>query len=525
MPVTVADVLAMPAVRKARPVVLAGADALGNDVRWVHTTELPDIGPLLRGGDLVMTTGIALPGAEQALAAFADSLWESEAAGLVIELGRRWTDVPAPLVSACERAGLPLVALRREVRFAAVAQSVGERIVDDQLTRLREAQHVHEVFTDLSVAEAGPQEILDAVASLAGTTVVLESNQHRVLDYRPGPRDVETFLDDWGRRSRAVQLTRRTQWDESNGWLVTQVGRPERGWGRLVIECADGATERVVAVAERGAAALALHRLNDRQRDSQLRRLHHELLVGLLTGTDRDELRRRCELAGFVVERRLLVGLAFRTASPAAHDEVVAATLHAASVAKAPALVAVIDDDVHVLLSISPRADADRTTDAVALAVARRHDVVAAGGTPVDDLGRADRTVREAQQVLRAVRRRPEHPRVHRLEDVHVRGLLALLRDDDRLTAFAERELARLRAADTADRRLEGAVRALLDHPGSKAAAAAGLKVSRPVFYDRVAQAASAMGVDLEDPEVRTSLHLALMVDEIVTAPLPPVAG
>ena len=335
MAVTVADVLAMPIVRRAHPLVVAGATSLDRAVRWVHTTELPDIAPLLRGGELLLTTGIALPGNEVALAAFADSLRESGAAGLAIELGRRWEAVPPPLVAACERLGLPLVALRREVRFATVAQDVGERILDEQLGRLREAHHVHEVFTELGVAEAGPQTILDVVASLVGGTVVLESQRHLVLDYRPGPRGVEAFLDDWERRSSEVHLSSRTQWDESNGWLVTQVGRAERGWGRLVIECSEAATERVVAVAERAAAALALHLLNDRQRDSQLRRLHHELLIGLLAGTHRDELRRRCELAGFPVARRRFVGLALRAHSQAAHDEVVAATLHAAVLAQA----------------------------------------------------------------------------------------------------------------------------------------------------------------------------------------------
>ena len=57
---TVADVLQMPSVRGADPEVLAGARQLERQVRWVHTTELADIGPLLRGGDLVLTTGIAL---------------------------------------------------------------------------------------------------------------------------------------------------------------------------------------------------------------------------------------------------------------------------------------------------------------------------------------------------------------------------------------------------------------------------------------------------------------------------------
>ncbi len=86
---TVRDALAVPALRNAGPLVLAGAAGLGRQVRWVHTTELVDIAPLLRGGDLVLSTGIALPDSPEDLAAFAGSLDQSEAAGLVIELGRR----------------------------------------------------------------------------------------------------------------------------------------------------------------------------------------------------------------------------------------------------------------------------------------------------------------------------------------------------------------------------------------------------------------------------------------------------
>ena len=57
---TLAEVLALPVVRSADPLVLAAADRLDRPVEWVHVTELADIGPLLRGGDLVLTTGIAL---------------------------------------------------------------------------------------------------------------------------------------------------------------------------------------------------------------------------------------------------------------------------------------------------------------------------------------------------------------------------------------------------------------------------------------------------------------------------------
>ena len=64
------------------PEVVAGHEGLGRPVRWVHTTELPDIAELLREGDLVLTTGIALPSAEAGLVEFATSLVESGEFGL-----------------------------------------------------------------------------------------------------------------------------------------------------------------------------------------------------------------------------------------------------------------------------------------------------------------------------------------------------------------------------------------------------------------------------------------------------------
>lgn len=361
MSVTVADVLRMPAVRNGSPEVLADGHGLDRPVRWVHSTELADIAGLLREGDLVLTTGIALPGTDEGLGGFAASLAESGAAGLFVELGRRWDEVPAALIGACAEAGLPLVALRREVRFAHVAQTVGERIVEAQVAELRESQRVHDTFTALSVAEAGPREILAAVAALAAATAVLESAEHRVLDYIAGPGDSAAFLDDWQRRSLTVRPQARSEWDDGNGWLVTRIGRMERGWGRLVIECPVPPAQRLLVVAERGAAALAMHMLYDRQRVSRDRQLHHELLVALLADPLAPGVGERCRLAGLPTVNRQFVGLAVRDLPGETHrphgsrDELLAAVVHAAVTRKVTALIAGVGDAVRVLLSVPRR--------------------------------------------------------------------------------------------------------------------------------------------------------------------------
>jgi hypothetical protein len=134
MPLTVREVLDLDVVRRGSPLVVAGAARLDVPVRWVHAAELTDIGRLLRGGELVLSTGIAMPEPAAELAAYVDSLAKVGVAGLVVELGRRYaTALPPALVTAAEERSLPLIELRREVAFIEITEAVHARIIDELL--------------------------------------------------------------------------------------------------------------------------------------------------------------------------------------------------------------------------------------------------------------------------------------------------------------------------------------------------------------------------------------------------------
>src|SRR5205823_6270941 len=148
-----------------RPELVAGRTGLEQRVRWVHVAEVADIGHLLQGGELVLTTGIALPEDAASLTRYVDELAGAGAAGLVVELVRRWNDVlPAALRTAADRRGLPLITLARETKFVSVTEAVIALIRDAQLAELRAAEQVHETFTALTVAGAEPAEVLRQVA-------------------------------------------------------------------------------------------------------------------------------------------------------------------------------------------------------------------------------------------------------------------------------------------------------------------------------------------------------------------------
>jgi sugar diacid utilization regulator len=134
MPLTLREVLDLDEVRRGAPHVVAGPARLDVPVRWVHALELTDVGRLLRGGELVLSTGIALPESPSGLADYVASLAHVGIAGLAVELGRRYKDaLPPALVTEAEARSVPLIELRREVAFIEITEAVHTRIIDELL--------------------------------------------------------------------------------------------------------------------------------------------------------------------------------------------------------------------------------------------------------------------------------------------------------------------------------------------------------------------------------------------------------
>src|ERR1700761_2679278 len=134
MPFTLRQVLDLDVVRRGDPHVVAGSARLDVPVRWGHALELTDVGRLLRGGELVLSTGIALPEPAADLADYVASLARVGVTGLAVELGRRYTRaLPPALVAAAEARSVPLVELRREVAFIEITEAVHARIIDELL--------------------------------------------------------------------------------------------------------------------------------------------------------------------------------------------------------------------------------------------------------------------------------------------------------------------------------------------------------------------------------------------------------
>jgi sugar diacid utilization regulator len=414
MPLTLREVLGLDVVRRGQPQVVAAADRLDTPVRWVHAIELSDAGRLLRGGELVLSTGIALPDSGAGLEAYVAELAEAGVCGLAIELGRRYAAaLPGALVTAAQARGVPLIAFGREVPFVEITEAVHARIIDALLI-------------------------------------------------------------------------------------------------------------------ERAATTLALGRLLTRQAESLERQAHRTLISALIERGDADpaETEARARAMGVPVTGRQLIAAVVRipdpdpgpaAATPAAVLDVAEAVASTCRDAHVPALAGALDDvRAGALLSLPPHADADETLRALAARLTVRLGDSAAsviGAGPVTHSLRAVRQAfLEAREVADVAIRHADGRPYYRLPDLRLHGLLHLLREDLRLREFAERELGPLAAYDTAHgTSLVADLAVYLEAGGNKALAAARAHLARPTFYQRLRHIERVLGVSLDEPESRASLHVALL--------------
>ena len=539
----------MEACRRGRPLVVAGADRLDVPVRWVHAIELTDVAQLLRGGELVLSTGIALPDDERLLAAYITELAGIGVAGLAVELGRRYAgSLPPALITAARQAGLPLIAFEHEVAFIEITEAVHARIIDAQLDELRVSERLHEMFTELSVAGASAEEVVRQAAALAGRPVILADLSHRVLAFSPGGGDPGQLLSGFAARSRSVRLSGRTAYDEASGWLVTPVGARGEDWGRVILVCSVPPSPTDTVLIERAATTLALGRLLTRHRESLERQAHRTLISGIISQAHADpaEAAVRSRALGVPVDGRQLIAMVLRfrdrmasgPGSPRgigpggprgmdpggllgmpAHARVLDLADAAAAACRAeriPSLVGTLDDDrAGAMLSLGPRVEPDDVLTRLATRIRDRAGVdpdllVIGVGATAGSIRDVRRSFLEASQVADVAASRLDSAAApfYRLPDLRLRGLLHLLRDDPRLQTFVERELGALLAADSG---LVDVLAAYLAAGGNKAEAAKASHLARPTFYERLRRIERILGTDLSSAESRTSLHVALL--------------
>ena len=201
-PVTLGSVLGLPEVIAGRPEIIAGAEDLERLVRWTHVLESPKVQEHLRGGEIVLSTGVGWSELD-CFERYVSDLRSVDATALILELGTFLRKAPDQLVEACRRLGFPLVILHAPVAFIAITEAIHRSLLAAQTMQLQAKQRVTEHFAELMRSGATLQTVLDHAAAMLQAPLVVEDPSFNLVFFSETPLLTTQHFARWQTRSRA----------------------------------------------------------------------------------------------------------------------------------------------------------------------------------------------------------------------------------------------------------------------------------------------------------------------------------
>jgi PucR family transcriptional regulator, purine catabolism regulatory protein len=530
--VTVWTLLHLPSWQRGEPEILAGDDpALDRPVRWVHAGDMPNVTTLLKGRELLLTTGMGMDKSPSGLRRLVDDLSNGSVAGLVIELGAVFDSLPPELIEQARQRNLPLIALHHELPFTQVTEAAHQAIMSHQLELMEQGNEFHRRFTELMLNGAGVAQILGALSDAIGNPVVLENARTGAISHVSHGSSDSIVLASWDSFRRGAHI----EFETIRQAIPMGTGEV---WGTLTVLGLDSPLAELDAVATDRAVGLLALALRQHRAETVLALRERGDFLERVIARDIDDAEASLRLAAMGFPERmgsvLTIAISHASSANPLVGEEAAWALVWRDVRKTvgqrghPMVVGARGDGGLTVALVSIEGSTSRTAEAEFVAetierfATQRFGVA---GLAVIAVGRVARTwdevrrsLTEAEETALAAAHGPKRP-WHDAARADIDRLLWSIRDQSPLRSFVRTSLDPLIEHDRAHgTQLIETLRVYCDNPGHKSEAARQLHVERQTLYYRLARIESLLSLDLSDGATMFALHLALRARDYIRA-------
>lgn len=486
---------------------------------------------LLKGGELLLTTGMGITDNPDAQEKFVVGLAQRGVVAIAIELGMAVPVVPQVLSAACERLGLCLIAFHREVRFVEITEAVHRQLLGEIDERNRRGDSLHSHFTTLLLKGAQAPDLLAELAQFTRNPVILEGEPGTVAYHVPFESGAAAVLGAWDCFVRG---------DESAPATLEQLIPLGGGAARrLVVFELDSPLHAADATAiERAIDLVGIALMRDREADRLGLRQRGDFLSELQAGSEFSEstLAARAAELGFEGESRALLPVAIGvghgfSSQPGerAWDQFCREISRDLRGHRLPYLSGTSNQGhmLSLVLGVDGEKGRGRLADLIAEILRRAVDrqfapetaltvCVGSVGSDWREIGVNLATTVAALPAAAGVPPR----RWHDVTVADVDRLLWGLREQGELRAFVQKQLGRLIEQDRGGRtEWLTTLIAYCECGGNKTEAAKLLHIERRSLYHRLSRIEETLGVDLADGSTIFGLHLALRASRYVSVP------
>jgi purine catabolism regulator len=156
-----------------RAEVIATPKALDRIVRWVHIMEITNVGHLLDGHELILTTGIGWKDEEEVSLDFLRQLIELNAAGLCVELGAYAKQPSERMKQLALASDFPLIFFHEEVRYIDITRDLHTFFINRHHQMIASLDRLTNRFNRMLLSGLGSLPLLKLLHENTGKLVAL----------------------------------------------------------------------------------------------------------------------------------------------------------------------------------------------------------------------------------------------------------------------------------------------------------------------------------------------------------------
>ena len=540
--ITVEDVrkLALPIGTQ----VAAGDGLLERQVTWT-TVIFPEDGmsaKAMQENEMILVAARSGNGKADALDVdIVRWAWEVRASAVVL------SDAPSSTAIAEAKAyGLPILTLPNGSRIRLIEKAVVSLLVDRKGQLERRGTQIYRQLTQISPRNEGMDELINAMARLTDKAVVVQDKRLRFLNTIVQPRlvdrwdDIEHFLRKLDNLPVEIQDRHRISEIDTPvlmqslptpglARLVSPIVTSEVGRGYLSIIGQDSDLDDIDSlVAEHGAAACALEMAKAKAISETEKRLRGSFLDRLLIGdvSQQEAIRQGERFNHDLTRHHIALVLAWQegdTTTPSTRRlETLVNSITQSLQADALIWQREREQEVlvfHATIPTDPIDHSLKLANTITSEIHRQypgHKIAIGLGQVARDINAWRNSYRDADQALElALRLHTETPLY--IGDLGVYQLILGLKDRDKLLAFCEETLGPLLEYDMRQHAdLVKTLEAFFNCHGNLSQTAESLIVHRNTLLYRMNRINEIAAIDLNRPETRLALHLALTIRRLL---------
>ncbi|RBM23013.1 PucR family transcriptional regulator [Streptomyces sp. PT12] len=521
MPVTIERIVALPDLRLD---IVAGREGRDRQVRWVHVSEVVDPTPWLRGGELLLTTGMRVTDPED-FRPYVDRLADAGLAGIGFGVGMGYAAVPEPLIEQADLRGIAVLRIPVDAPYISISEAVSDMLSEERYHAISRAFEAQQALTRAALSGSTETLVREVGKQLGGWAIQADSTgAARAAWPAAAASRLPALLPDLIRVRESGGRSSSTILGPGESTVIHPLSVDGLPRGFLL-----AGTDRPLGTYERhvlsGAVALMTLEIERAQAvTSRLRRLQSDELAQVLRG-GRLPLHWARQIRGWgldPMDLRAFVILpppAGRGAgAPTATARAAADRLHALlDGRRAPGVTTVLrhTGETQLVLVGGGGSGPAEAVDELMAELPGAHLGVGEAGA-VEDVCRSYEAAARAASIGRIERRS-----VTRFEDLAAMQLLLRSEQPQTVATFVRRVLGPLAAegADERHRTLRATLQTFLAHNGQWNVSAAALGVHRHTLRMRIDKIAELTGRDPNSSYARMELWLALLAEGAAPEP------